>query len=94
MMECSDQLSLSSCIIDQKPEIELLNEYWPHLQALNSSQELWIIALQCTKELHKRPRESEETKWLVVPLLLHPWSKTRNWNTQRILATLTVKVAQ
>jgi hypothetical protein len=29
------QLYITSCIITQKPAMELLNEYWPHLQALN-----------------------------------------------------------
>jgi len=32
---------------------------------------------------------SEEIKWLVVPLLLNHWSKSRNWITQPIMATFT-----
>ena len=35
--EWSDYLHPSSCMIDQKPEFELLNQYWSHLQGLTSS---------------------------------------------------------
>jgi hypothetical protein len=34
-MTCS--INSTSCIIDPKLEIELLNQYWPHLQDLNLS---------------------------------------------------------
>ena len=37
MEKWSDQLYLSSSIIDQKVEIELLIQYWPHLQGLSLS---------------------------------------------------------
>ena len=40
----NNKLYLSSCIIDQKLRIELLNQYWPHLQDLNSSGKLGFIA--------------------------------------------------
>jgi len=31
---------LSSCMIEQKPTIELQDEYWPHLQGKTSSEML------------------------------------------------------
>ena len=36
MEKWSDWLYLSSCIIDQKLEIELLKQYWPHWQGPKS----------------------------------------------------------
>jgi len=76
-------------MIAQKPEIELHAEYWPHSHDQKCFWRLWFIALKWVYEHQDCARIGKSTNWLVLPLLLHDCSKTRNWITTWILATFT-----
>jgi len=73
----------------KKLEIKLLNEYWVDLQGVNLYWRWYSIPFQWTLEHSDWPGGSEDMKWLVVPLHLNDWSKTRNWITQWIMDRFT-----
>jgi len=79
----------SSCMITQKPEIELQAEYWPHLHDQGFIWKLWFIAFKWAQEHWKWARIGKYTNWLLLPLLLHDFPKTQNCIASWILATFT-----
>ena len=79
----------SSCMITQKPEIELQAEYWPHLHDQGFIWKLWFIAFKWAQEHWKWARIGKYTNWLLLPLLLHDFPKARNCIASWILGTFT-----
>jgi len=81
-------------MIAQKPKIELQGKYWPHSHDKNCIWKPQFIAFKWAQERWEWARIGKYTgkamKWLIVPLLLHHWSKSQNWITQSILATCNI----